>query len=208
MGFFKTVIGTASAELTEKRSRFIANIAHVDSEQQAIDFINSLKTKYWDARHNVYAYIINENNIVRFSDDGEPHSTAGKPVLDVLVGNNLKNTVIVVTRYFGGILLGTGGLVRAYSSSALLAVEAAQIGENRECVFATTKISYTAFDKLKFLLEEAGAVITDTQFADNVQVDFYLLKDKFEELNQNVKDTFFGKITLEITKKDFCLIKS
>lgn len=208
MGFFKTVIGSACAEITEKRSRFIANIAHVENEQEAIEFINSLKSKYWDARHNVFAYVISENNIVRFSDDGEPHSTAGKPVLDVLLGNNLKDTVIVVTRYFGGVLLGTGGLVRAYSSSAALAVESAEIGENRECVFAELEASYTAFDKLKFLLDEMGAVILNTDFADNIKLEFYVLTEKYDVLEQKITDTFFGKIKPLITKKDFCLVKA
>ena len=120
---YKTVNGEAVAEITEKRARFIATIRHVETEQEATDFIAEIKAKYWDARHNVFAYCLKENNLVRFSDDGEPHSNAGKTVFDVIVGRELKNVAVVVTRYFGGVLLGTGGLVRAYSSACAKAVD-------------------------------------------------------------------------------------
>ena len=116
---YKTINQQAQAEIVEKKSRFIANVLPVSSEEEAINFINKIKKQYYDARHNCFAYIIGGNiPIIRFSDDGEPSGTAGKPILDVLLGENLENVVIVVTRYFGGTLLGTGGLVRAYGKSA------------------------------------------------------------------------------------------
>ena len=111
-----TVLGESTAEYTEKRSRFIATIRHCDSEEEALAFIEEMRSKYWDARHNVYAYSVKHQG--RFSDDGEPHGTAGKPVYDVITSDGITNLAVVVTRYFGGVLLGTGGLVRAYSKSA------------------------------------------------------------------------------------------
>ena len=115
---YKTVKDIGIAEIVEKRSRFIASVRPVSSEEDALEYLNMLKQKYWDARHNVYAYIIRENNIMRYSDDGEPSGTAGVPVLDILKREELTDVIVVVTRYFGGILLGTGGLVHAYSKAA------------------------------------------------------------------------------------------
>lgn len=204
---YNSVIANATAEIVIKRSRFIANIAHVESESQAIDFINNIKSKHWDAKHNVYAYRISENNIVRFSDDGEPHSTAGKPVLDILTGNNLINTVIVVTRYFGGVLLGTGGLVRAYSSAAAEAVKVSEIGENKECTYAELSCTYTQFEKMKFIFETYRVTLLDTNYADNVDVEFYLLSEDFEPLIEKITETFLGQIRVKILKKEYNLIK-
>lgn len=115
----KTIVKSGYAEITEKKSRFIANVRPVKSEDEAKAFVEEMKKKYYDARHNVFAYQIGEKNeLKRFSDDGEPQGTAGMPVLSVLTGGDIKNTAVVVTRYFGGILLGTGGLVRAYTLAA------------------------------------------------------------------------------------------
>ncbi|MGI6071620.1 MAG: YigZ family protein [Lachnospiraceae bacterium] len=119
------VIGQGRGEIVEKKSRFIATIKEIHSEQEALDFIDALRKQYWDARHNCYAYVIGrKNEIRRFSDDKEPSGTAGKPILDVLLAANVRNAAIVVTRYFGGVLLGTGGLVRAYTDSSLAGLEA------------------------------------------------------------------------------------
>lgn len=117
------VIGSAQGEITEKRSRFIARIKEIHNEEEASAFIEAIRKEYWDARHNCYAYVLGRNNeLQRFSDDGEPQGTAGRPILDVLMGADIRNAVIVVTRYFGGTLLGTGGLIRAYTDSSLAAV--------------------------------------------------------------------------------------
>ena len=113
--FYNTVARFAAAEITEKRSRFIASVQPVTTEEEALAFLNAQRQKYWDASHNVYAYILEQNQIMRYSDDGEPGGTAGLPVLDMLKKEALTNLIVVVTRYFGGILLGTGGLVHAYS---------------------------------------------------------------------------------------------
>jgi len=125
---YKTISKEATVEMEEKKSRFIANVKPVSSEEEALEFINNIRAKYWDATHNVYAYYISGENIIqRFSDDGEPSGTAGMPVLEVIKRMELKDLVVVVTRYFGGILLGASGLVRAYSKSAALGIEAAGI---------------------------------------------------------------------------------
>ena len=113
---YTTIQGDFTAEYTEKHSRFIAVAFHCETEQQASEIIAAQKSKYWDARHNVYAYLLKDGT-ARFSDDGEPHGTAGMPMLEVIKGSGITNVLVVVTRYFGGILLGTGGLVRAYSTS-------------------------------------------------------------------------------------------
>ena len=126
---YKTVYGRGAAELIEKKSRFIANVAPVHTEEEAVAFVSEIKAKYRDARHNVYAYVVAENNISRFTDDGEPAGTAGAPVLDVILKAGLTNVAIVVTRYFGGTLLGTGGLVHAYGKTAKDGVTDAKICE-------------------------------------------------------------------------------
>ena len=115
MDGFVTVLEETTAEYTEKRSRFIATLYPCDTEEKAAEFINKMRSEYWDARHNCFAYSVENGAVKRFSDDGEPHGTAGKPILEVIEGAGITNTVIVVTRYFGGVLLGTGGLVRAYT---------------------------------------------------------------------------------------------
>ena len=121
---YKTIGARASDEFVEKKSRFIGHICPVTMQQEALDFIQSLKTKYWDATHNVYAYVLRDGQIRRYSDDGEPQGTAGIPTLDVLLKEGLTDCCVVVTRYFGGTLLGAGGLVRAYSHACKLAVDA------------------------------------------------------------------------------------
>lgn len=204
---FKTIIGENVAELTEKRSRFIATIKHVESEEEAVAFINEIKAKYWDARHNVYAYVLNDNNLVRFSDDGEPHGTAGKPVLDVIAGRELKNVAIVVTRYFGGILLGTGGLVRAYSSAAILAADSADISQMVECSVADVTCDYSQYDRLKKILDESGAVILDTVFENDIKISFYIDSSEFTKLNDKLTDVFYGNLSAKQVNLQFYPIK-
>lgn len=123
-----TLAKEAKAEIVEKRSRFIATVRPVETEEDALAFLNQLRQDYWDATHNVYAYILEENQLTRYSDDGEPGGTAGMPVLDILRREKLSNLIVVVTRYFGGTLLGTGGLVHAYSKAAKAGIEAAGTG--------------------------------------------------------------------------------
>lgn len=203
MKSFKTVNGKSFFELTEKRSKFIATIKHIESEEEAVQFINEMRSKYWDARHNVYAYALNDGNIKRFSDDGEPHGTAGKPVLDVIDGAELKNTAIVVTRYFGGILLGTGGLVRAYSACAQGAVSTADIKTMTDCREIKIICEYGKFDTLNNILKGISGGIISTEFLDDVITTIYISETDADAFCDRLIDTFNGKITINMLKNKF-----
>ena len=167
---YRTVMHQAEAELVEKRSRFIATVKPVQTENEAIEVLESLKKQYWDAKHNVYAYVLEENNIQRYSDDGEPAGTAGVPVLDMIKKEGLSNLIVVVTRYFGGILLGTGGLVHAYSKSAKLGVEAAKPVTMQLCREVMLECDYSMFGKLQPWILNQGLKISDINYADNVSL--------------------------------------
>lgn len=175
---YKTVKNAASAELIEKRSRFLASVKPVSTEAEAVEFINNLRQKYWDATHNVYAYIIEENNIMRYSDDGEPSGTAGMPVLDILKKEGLTNLVVVVTRYFGGILLGTGGLVHTYSKSAKQGVIAAQPIEMVLCRETRLKCDYTLLGKVQNTLHGYNLIMGEIMYTDKVEIPLFIpIKD-------------------------------
>ena len=167
---YRTVMHQAEAELVEKRSRFIATVKPVQTEAEAVEALESLKKQYWDAKHNVYAYVIEENNIQRYSDDGEPAGTAGVPVLDMIKKEGLSNLIVVVTRYFGGILLGTGGLVHAYSKSAKMGIEAAKPVTMRLCREVMLECDYSMFGKLQPWILNQGLKISDINYADNVSL--------------------------------------
>lgn len=201
MNSYKTIGKVYSAEITEKHSRFIATVTPASTVQEATDFINKIKKDYWDARHNAYAYVLNENNIVRFSDDGEPHSTAGKPILDVINGNGLKDVCIVVTRYFGGILLGTGGLVRAYSSSASLVVQNAEICEMQVCKVIRLNCEYSRFDNLNSFLGGIYGRILNIDYGAGVTVDLYILSSCFDDFCRDITDKFYGTIKINIIEE-------
>lgn len=165
---YKTVAHSGEALLIEKKSKFIATVRPVDNEDDAISFVNEMRSKYSDARHNVYAYVIDENNIFRYSDDGEPGGTAGMPVLDTIRKAGLVDTAVVVTRYFGGILLGTGGLVHAYGSSAKLGIENAKIVTRTLCDIISLKVDYTLVGKIQYMLSSEGYMLEDTIYDNDV----------------------------------------
>lgn len=197
---FLTVMDEHSAEITEKRSRFIAAVAHAETEEEAFEFINSKKSQYWDARHNVYAFVLSDGNICRYSDDNEPHGTAGKPILDVILGRGLKNVVVVVTRYFGGILLGTGGLVRAYSSSAAAVLDAAKLYELRECVSFGITCNYAQYDIVRKVAEKYNATVNSV-FLTNIVMDVALEECFEEEFVSAVIDALGGNVKIEPRKR-------
>ena len=145
---YKTVLSNAKDEFVEKRSRFIGYCKPVTCEQEAVDFINEKRSEHWNATHNVYAYSLREGNIKRYSDDGEPSGTAGMPCLDVIVKNEIYDVCVVVTRYFGGVLLGTGGLVRAYSHGAKIALDAAKIVMMQNCLVCSARCTYNRYGKV------------------------------------------------------------
>lgn len=169
-----TLAGYGEDRFTEKKSIFIGSAAHVETEDEANAFVKKIKAKYPDARHNVYAYILRENNLSRFTDDGEPHGTAGIPVLNVLRGRELTDCAIVVTRYFGGTLLGTGGLVRAYTEGAILGVNAAGMVEMSPCALVKTESDYTDYQKIRYSITKMGGEEKDTVYGTGVTAYFNL----------------------------------
>lgn len=171
---YLTLKKEAEAEFTEKRSRFIGYCKPVATEQEAIDFINQIRQKHRDARHNVYAYIVNDNGNLsqRYSDDGEPQGTGGMPVLDVLAKKGITNACIVVTRYFGGILLGAPGLVRAYGKAASKAIEEAGILEVIKCHEIVVTMPYNLYDKVNNYFQKRELAAKDSQFGEDVTIKF------------------------------------
>ncbi len=201
--FYKTVLNEAQDEFYEKRSRFIGYCKPVKTEQEAIDFIHSKRSVHWDATHNVYAYIIKDGNIQRYSDDGEPQGTAGVPVLDVIKKNNVVDCVVVVTRYFGGILLGGGGLVRAYSHSAKIALNAGKIIIMETCYCCSVRISYNQYGKVSTLIIQTEGVIDDTFFTDNVKINFHISKLNLNLLQKKLNDATSGEIIAEVLEEKY-----
>lgn len=184
---YKTVNKRAQIEISEKKSRFIATVMPVKSQEEADAFLSELKKEYWNATHNCYAYQIGERNeIQRFSDDGEPQGTAGKPILEVLKGEELRDTAIVVTRYFGGTLLGTGGLVRAYGRSAKEGVLAAEI---IACILMRqyiVTIAYTLVGKIQYLLAENGYITEDEIYTDEVTLHILVEEDDCDTFEKQI----------------------
>ena len=171
MDSYKTIEGTASAEYEEKKSRFIGQVSHVETEDEALAFLNAVRSANPMARHNVYAYVLRANNRVRYSDDGEPARTSGLPTLEVIEHAGLADVICVTTRYFGGTLLGTGGLVRAYTKAAQDAFAAASIVRMAECVDIMVSIDYPRYDQLRHWLDERGVQVLGSDFAGDVAVD-------------------------------------
>ena len=194
---YKTVLENASDEFVEKRSRFIGYCKPVKTEQEAIDFINEKRSEHWNATHNVYAYSLREGNIKRYSDDGEPSGTAGMPVLDVMVKNEIFDVVVVVTRYFGGVLLGTGGLVRAYSHGSKIAVEAAKPVIMQNCLVCEARCAYNQYGKVSSLIIGVGAAVDDTVYESDVLVKFHIKPDLLGTLNKKLADATSGEVTVE-----------
>ena len=190
---YLTVAKETEDEFTVKHSRFIGYIKPVTTQEEAVEFINSKKSKHWDATHNVYAYILRDRQIRRYSDDGEPQGTAGIPVLDVLQKEGLTDCVVVVTRYFGGILLGGGGLVRAYSHAAKLAVDASGVIKMSMCVRAECECDYGYYGRLASLIPECGGTIENSDFTESVKVTFTMPQNLYGSFCAKLVDSSLGK---------------
>lgn len=203
---YKTVEKEGVDEFVEKKSRFIGHVKPVKTQQEATEFINSLKSKYWDATHNVYAYVLRENNICRSSDDGEPSGTAGVPVLDVLLKEQLVDVCVVVTRYFGGTLLGAGGLVRAYSHGSKIAVESGGIITMAPCKIMTVSVNYSFYDRMNILLEESGANVIESDFSDVVNIKFSIKADNKDVLADKLTQQSNGKYSLKEIGEEFAKV--
>ncbi|NMP36600.1 MAG: YigZ family protein [Clostridiales bacterium] len=198
MSYF-TLKSEGLQEYVVKRSRFIGRARPVACAQEALDFIAAVKSEHWDATHNVWAYSVRDGNTRRFSDDGEPQGTAGMPVLDVLVKEQLTDCVVVVTRYFGGVLLGTGGLVRAYSHSAKLAVDAAEIGEMQLWSVMNIECDYNFYGKLACLIPEQGGAVDDARFGENVSVVFRIPSLQEQRFEAVLTEACFGRYSARKT---------
>lgn len=203
MSEYITIKRDAAEEFVEKRSRFIGYIKHVTAEEEAVEFINAIRSKHWDARHNVYAYNLRANNQSRYSDDGEPSGTAGQPVLSVLTKSETVDAVIVVTRYFGGILLGTGGLVRAYSHAAALALAAAEPQIMRECINCTLTCTYDQYGRISSLIPENGGFVDGSDFAAQVDMSFHMPPECLPQFEKKLADVTMGKMSVKCGNCEF-----
>lgn len=204
---YKTIKIENFDEFVEKKSRFIGYACPVKTQQEAADFINKIKSKHWDATHNVSAYVLRENNIQRSSDDGEPSGTAGVPVLDVLLKEKLFDVCVVVTRYFGGTLLGAGGLIRAYSHGSKIAVESSNIITMAPCKIMSVSVEYSFYDRLNILLSEFNSNIENTDFAENVTVTFSLRQQLVEALSNDLTQLSNGKYSLNEIGEKFAQVE-
>lgn len=198
-----TIKEYACPEFVERRSRFIGYIKPVTTEAEALEFINSIRAKHWDATHNVYAYVLREQNTCRYSDDNEPQGTAGMPVLDVIRKSGLTDVCVVVTRYFGGILLGGGGLVRAYSHSASLAVEAAGMLLMRGCAMCTLECTYNQYGRLSSLVPENGGTVDNADFSDKVTLSFHIPTEELQRLQKLVTDATSGTVEIVMDEEKY-----
>ncbi|MCR5467827.1 MAG: YigZ family protein [Lachnospiraceae bacterium] len=202
MNSFKFVFEGASAEITEKKSRFIAHVKPIQSEEDALSFIQSKKKEYWDARHNCYAYVCGSNNeISRCSDDGEPAQTAGRPMLDVILNEGVHDVCVVVTRYFGGVLLGTGGLVRAYQKATQEGLAASTILEKQAGSLLSVKCDYTLLGKVQYILGKNDITIKDTIYTDNVEFMFAVSDEMTERIISEITEGTNGSAVIEAKEK-------
>lgn len=195
---YKAVYEGGEGELIEKKSRFIATVIPAESEEEALAFIEAMKKKYWNATHNCSAYVIGEKGqLKRCSDDGEPSGTAGRPMLEVLEGEGIRNVAVVVTRYFGGTLLGTGGLVRAYSASVKAGLASSVIITKIPGVKLKIETDYTGLGKIQYLLGEMGIRTLDSRYTDHVELDVLVPETMLERVKAELIEGTNGQAKLE-----------
>ena len=202
MGEYYIPSGAGEAEFVEKRSTFMGHVRLVETEDEARAFIAEMKKKYYDARHNCWCYIIKDGP-ERYSDDGEPQGTAGIPMLELMRREGVTNIVCVVTRYFGGILLGAGGLLRAYTRSAKDALNAAGISVVRRWVEADVPCSYSQAEKLKMELQSCGALIGDVEYGAAVTIRILMPEEEAEDIKARIFDVSAGSVSLNVTGESF-----
>ena len=195
MNYF-TVSAPATDSFVEKKSEFIGYISPVSTNEEAVEFIDKIRSMHRKARHNVYAYIVRKDNISRYSDDGEPQGTAGMPVLDVLRKRGLTDVCIVVTRYFGGILLGGGGLVRAYSHAASLACDAAHIMDMRLCHRIALNTDYGMYGKISYILPQFDVITVSSHFAEEVKLELLVLSENLPRFMEELTELTNGNVNV------------
>lgn len=209
---YKTIYEGGEGEIVEKKSLFIATVRLVESEEEALAFIEEMKKKYWDARHNCFVYSVGMNReYTRCSDDGEPSGTAGRPMLDVILGEDIYNVAVVVTRYFGGILLGTGGLVRAYSKAVQEGLANSCVIEKKYGISMEVETDYTGIGRIQYLAGERKLPILDSEYTDKVVLKLLVPSDEVDGVQKAItegtngrakmrkeKDLYFAKVEGEV----------
>lgn len=199
---YRIIYQGAQAQIEEKKSRFIATVVSVETEEEALGFIESMRKKYWDATHNCYAYVIGDRQeIQRCSDDGEPSGTAGRPMLEVLCGEGIHNAAVVVTRYFGGTLLGTGGLIRAYSLAVQEGLASSEIITRIPGMKLTMTVDYTELGKIQYLLGQRGLAAQDEVYAQNVKLAVLVPETEVLKLKEILTEETSGRILWEGEEK-------
>ena len=201
----KIILTPGTGEVEEKKSRFIATLRAVNTEEEALAFFDEMRKKYWDARHNCTAFVIGKNaELTRCSDDGEPSQTAGRPMLNVLLHHEVRNVACVVTRYFGGTLLGTGGLIKAYSEAVADALKNSVIGEETEGILLLFTVDYVAYGKVQYEFGKRNLVLENGNFSDRVRTGVRIPKEKEEEIRKLLTEITFG--TVEFGEPEECRI--
>lgn len=199
-----TINKESSAEFEEKKSVFIGQIKRVFSEEEAKAFLDSVRKKHREARHNVYAYALGPNKeIQRYSDDGEPQGTGGVPILETIKKSNITDVMIIVTRYFGGILLGTGGLSRAYGKSASLAIKEAGIIERVKGFELEIAISYDFLGKVQHMCNEKGYNVVNTEYTDKVAIKLYCESNLLEAIKKEIAECTFGSADIRVLEETY-----
>ena len=203
MTAFDTVYTGGSDEIVEKKSRFIAQVFPVKTEEEVTQILEATRKKYWDARHNCYAFVLGaDGGISRCSDDGEPSGTAGRPILEVLTKRGLKDVLVIVTRYFGGTLLGTGGLVRAYSQAAQAGLAASRIITKQAGIRMTIDTDYNGIGKLQYVAAQLEAAVLDTLYTDKVQMVLLVPSSFTEKVKKEVTEATSGQAVITQEKDE------
>lgn len=200
MDSYRVLLKGGEGEIVEKKSRFIATVEKCGTEKEAVRFLEAVKKKYWDAKHHCYAFVIgSRGEFTRCSDDGEPGGTAGRPMLEVLLGSEIRNVAVVVTRYFGGVLLGTGGLARAYTRAVKAGLEACSIGRMRAGFRIRITTDYNGIGRILYLLGQRGIEPEESSYTDTVTLRVIIPAEEFGALYQEVTDATGGRAAVEKT---------
>lgn len=205
---YKILFQSGQDEIVEKKSRFIGITFPIESEEDAVRYIEECKKKYWDARHRCYAYVVGENmELQRFSDDGEPQGTAGKPILDVILGEEIHDCLIIVVRYFGGTLLGTGGLVKAYSQASRAALLTSEVLEKKRGIILSVQTDYNGIGKIQYMLGNRNVEIWKSEYGEDVKLQVLVPISQTEEIEAEITEITMGKSILK-KEKDIYFVKS
>lgn len=206
---YKTIFESGTGEIVEKKSRFIGYVRHVETEEEANEFIIEIKKKHYDARHNCYGYVLDvEQPLMRFSDDGEPGGTAGKPILEVITGASLCDVCIVVTRYFGGTLLGTGGLVRAYTDAAKACIGATQILQKQLVIPAMLSVDYNDLGKIQYLLNSEKIFIVQSDYTQRVNLKVEIPFDEYNRMEKLLTEATAARVNIKKEEPIFAIRES